>query len=209
MHSHERNYIAYLEIDRLIPGLASKIAKLDADEKADYFTLVRDASTQSLVLINKQLQKGANDARSDDFRRVSALVGAWINEDRDKPELDAFNYLPYIRAIDERTGESREVKQYPPPLTKSRNIRGVEHDFTGALLTSIATKWNDQECVICRCLLICLTLSFASTRAKVRGGTVHLGGNYFLRIFYHDFQGDPKNVQEGFCRSRYLVKVCG
>ncbi|KAJ6602964.1 hypothetical protein B0H10DRAFT_2230066 [Mycena sp. CBHHK59/15] len=100
---HERNYQAYLEIDRLIPGLAGKIAKMDADEKADHFTL---------------LQKGANDARSDDFRRISSLVGTWINEDRDKPELDAFNYLPSIVVTNDQTGEptGKEVKQYPPLL---------------------------------------------------------------------------------------------
>ncbi|KAJ6615970.1 hypothetical protein B0H10DRAFT_1949449 [Mycena sp. CBHHK59/15] len=40
----------------------------------------------------------------------------------------------------------------------------------------------------------------------VRGALGNLGGDYFLRIFYRDFQGDPKHVLEGYCQSRYLVK---
>ncbi|KAJ6628062.1 hypothetical protein B0H10DRAFT_1940619 [Mycena sp. CBHHK59/15] len=55
--------------------------------------------------------------------------------------------------------------------------------------------------VICRCLLIPALPSLL-----LRGALGNLGGDYFLRIFYRDFQGDPKHVQEGYCQSRYLVK---
>ena len=103
------------------------------------------------ILTPRQLQKGANDARSDDFRRISALVGTWVNDDRDKPELDVFNHTPSITVIDKETGEPKTVKQSAPPLSKIRLTRGVEHDITGGLLTSTSTDWKDPEYVVCQC----------------------------------------------------------
>ncbi|KAF7366086.1 hypothetical protein MVEN_00484900 [Mycena venus] len=171
---HERNYQAYIEIDRLIPGLAGKIAKMTLDERADHFTL---------------LQKGANDARSDDFRRVSAGLSTMINHDRDKPELLIFDHGPFITVTDQTTGDIRSVKQRAPLLGRNRNTRGVGNDVTGALLTSTAMDWNNPD-----------------TRAKVRGAQVDIGADFFMRIFYRDFHGDPKEVQEGFTQSAYMVK---
>ncbi|KAF7362263.1 hypothetical protein MVEN_00572700 [Mycena venus] len=171
---HERNYQAYIEIDRLIPGLAGKIAKMTLDERADHFTLI---------------QKGANDARSDDFRRVSAGLATMINHDRDKPELLVFDHGPIIAVTDEKTGETRSVKQRAPLLSRNRNTRGVGNDVTGALLTPTAMDWNNAE-----------------TRAKVRGAKADIGASFFMRVFYRGFHGDPKNVQEGFTQSAYMVK---
>ncbi|KAJ7141982.1 hypothetical protein C8R46DRAFT_1200519 [Mycena filopes] len=175
-HDHERNYRAYVVIDRLIPGLAAKIASLEPTEKAGYFTLV---------------QKGANDARSDDFKRISGLLGNWINADMHKAKLAVFDHTPSKTVINEKTGETEEVRGRAPALTSKRETRGVEHDVVGGLLTSTATDWND-----------------ASQRAAARtGGLVHLNGNYFLRLFYDGFQGDPKNPETGFMKSEYLVRA--
>ncbi|KAJ7700983.1 hypothetical protein B0H16DRAFT_1748858 [Mycena metata] len=125
-----------------------------------------------------QLQKGANDARSDDFKRVSVFIPEWINKDLNKidSELAVFDHTPSITVINETTGQ---------------DTRGVEHNVIGGLLTSTATDWND-----------------AKQRAAARsGGRVHLAGSYFLRIFYDRFQGDPKNAETGFMKSSYLVKA--
>ncbi|KAJ7137263.1 hypothetical protein C8R46DRAFT_1361864 [Mycena filopes] len=172
---HERNYSAYVVIDALIPGLAEKIASLQPTEKAGYFTLI---------------QKGANDARSDDFKRISGLIGGWINADMHKPELAVFDHTPSKTVLNEKTGEPEEVRGRAPSLTSKRDTRGVEHDVVGGLLTSTATDWND-----------------AFQRAAARtGGLVHLNGDYFIRLFYHGYQGDPKNPETGFMKSQYLVQ---
>ncbi|KAJ6602965.1 hypothetical protein B0H10DRAFT_2440659 [Mycena sp. CBHHK59/15] len=67
-----------------------------------------------------------------------------------------------------------------------------------------------REWVVRKDASVAFTNAYATirvcTRAKVRGALGNLGGDYFLRIFYRDFQGDPKHVQEGYCQSRYLVK---
>ncbi|KAJ7185364.1 hypothetical protein C8R46DRAFT_1342648 [Mycena filopes] len=173
--SHERNYSAYVIIDALIPGLAEKIASLEPTEKAGYFTLI---------------QKGANDGRSDDFKRISSLIGGWINADMDKPELAVLDHTPSKMVLNEKTGETEEVRGRAPALTSRRDTRGVEHDVVGGLLTSTATDWND-----------------ASQRAAARtGGLAHLNGDYYFRIFYHGYQGDPRNPETGFMKSRYLVQ---
>ncbi|KAF7363033.1 hypothetical protein MVEN_00655100 [Mycena venus] len=165
---------AYVVIDRLIPGLAAKVAALELTDKADYFS---------------RLQKGANDARSDDFRRISGSVGDWINEDFDKPEIRVFDHTPSITVTNEETGQLEVIKRRAPRLTSDRSTRGVENDITGGLLTASSTKWNDPV-----------------FRAKQRGALIDLGGNYFLRIFYRDFTGDPENLEKGYLQSRYLVK---
>ncbi|KAJ7753951.1 hypothetical protein DFH07DRAFT_915367 [Mycena maculata] len=142
--NHERNYEAYRIIDRLIPGLTTKIAGMSISEKNDYFVLI---------------QKGANDARSDDFKRVTWSMGTWINQDRDRPDL------------------------------KDRSTRGVEHDITGGLLTSIKSDWNDPK-----------------VRDAFRS-SIDLSHNYFFRVFYDGFKaGHPQNVEPGYLKSRYLVK---
>ncbi|KAK7028590.1 hypothetical protein R3P38DRAFT_2937333 [Favolaschia claudopus] len=173
--SNERNFQAYREIERLIPGFSARIAGMDADTRADFFTL---------------FQKGANDARSDDFNRVSGLLGTWINEDRHKPELKVFDRTPSMMVTDERTGEQRLMEQSAPLLGKNRATRGLPHDIAGALLTSISLDWNDF-----------------GTRTKIRNGQEDLNVDYYARVFYDGFNGDPQNLETGFCRSRYLLNA--
>ncbi|KAJ7894120.1 hypothetical protein B0H13DRAFT_1719353 [Mycena leptocephala] len=144
-----------------MPGLINTLAKLSRSQKADYFTLVSVASPRFHTLTQKQVQKGANDARSDDFRRVTRCMAQWINEDSssDKPDLKV-----------------------------NRSNRGADHDITGGLLTSTKTDWNNPR-----------------TCDDIRSSTT-VGSNYFFRVFYEGFQGDPKKVVPGFLKSRYVVK---
>ncbi|KAJ7762374.1 hypothetical protein DFH07DRAFT_1059578 [Mycena maculata] len=173
--NHERNYEAYRIIDRLIPGLTTKIAGMSISEKNDYFVLI---------------QKGANDARSDDFKRVTWSMGTWINQDRDRPDLKVFDHTPSTIVVNEETGE-REVVRHRAPLlnAEDRSTRGVEHDITGGLLTSIKSDWNDPK-----------------VRDAFRS-SIDLSHNYFFRVFYDGFKaGHPQNVEPGYLKSRYLVK---
>ncbi|KAJ6582262.1 hypothetical protein B0H19DRAFT_1252372 [Mycena capillaripes] len=124
----ERNYEAYVIIDRLIPGLTDRITKMSISEKMDYFVLI---------------QKGANDARSDDFGRVTWCMGTWINNDLDKPDIKVFDHTPPITVVNEETGETDVARQRAPHLDTDRRTRGVEHDITGALLTSVSEDWKD------------------------------------------------------------------
>ncbi|KAJ6576089.1 hypothetical protein DFH09DRAFT_1361694 [Mycena vulgaris] len=154
----ERNYEAYVQINRLIPNLTRKIAEMELTDTADYFTLI---------------QKGANDARSEDLRRVTAFIGNSINQDRNRPELAVFDHTPSIEGVDHK-GQPVVIKQKAPFLHASdRSTRGLPHDLV---------------------------------REDLRSGAVDLGANYFFRVLYDRFHGDPNQVEVGYLRSRYLVK---
>ncbi|KAJ6467670.1 hypothetical protein C8R47DRAFT_1325945 [Mycena vitilis] len=117
---HERNYEAYVIVDRLIPGLTAQIAGLSIPEKVDYFVLI---------------QKGANDARSDDFSRPAVISSLEITAER-------FDHSPSVMVMNEKTGRE-ELVQQRAPLLDDRSTRGVEHDITGALLT-VRTAFRDK-----------------------------------------------------------------
>ncbi|KAJ6605529.1 hypothetical protein DFH09DRAFT_1353912 [Mycena vulgaris] len=169
----ERNYEAYVQINRLIPNLTRKIAEMELTDTADYFTLI---------------QKGANDARSEDLRRVTAFIGNAINQDRDRPELAVFDHTPSIEGFDDK-GQFVVIKQQAPFLHASdRSTRGLPHDLCGGLSTTTDKDWENSK------------------RVDLRSGAVDLGANYFLRIFYDRFHGDPNQVEVGYLKSRYLVK---
>ncbi|KAJ7694951.1 hypothetical protein B0H16DRAFT_1485483 [Mycena metata] len=63
-----------------------------------------DANSES------QLQKGANDARSDDFRRVSGLIPEWVNKDMNTADSDlaVFGHTPSITVMNEKTGQPHQ-----------------------------------------------------------------------------------------------------
>jgi hypothetical protein len=65
-----------------------------------------------------QLQKGANDARSDDVRRVKEEVAHWINQ---------------------------TLSPTTPLSVKQRDDRGLQNDITGRLLCPIELSWDDDE----------------------------------------------------------------
>ncbi len=68
-----------------------------------------------------QLQKGANDGRSDDIRRVKEEVTIWVNQ---------------------------TCSPSAPLNPKNRDHRGFQNDFTGRLLCPIEYSWDDLEYVI-------------------------------------------------------------
>ncbi|KAJ7736236.1 hypothetical protein DFH07DRAFT_966958 [Mycena maculata] len=148
-------------------------SKWNKDAEIDYFTLT---------------QKGANDARSDDLKGVTSVIGNTLNKDREKPHLAALDHTPST-VMTTATGEVVLVRGVAPLLhPSSRNTRGVEHDIIGGLLTSIVEDWNDPK-------------------RRVQTTNNAIAKNYFLRVFYEKFKGDPKQVEVGFLKSRYLVKV--
>ncbi|KAJ7481276.1 hypothetical protein B0H11DRAFT_2232765 [Mycena galericulata] len=207
LYSAELNLGAALEIKRLVPNLKQVVAKYK--EKDDLSPLVHYFTA---------LQKGANDARSDDFKRVTIAIGNLINQDRDRPELLVFDHTPSIKETrQQEDGTEVEVliKQKAPILNpSSRSTRGIEHDITGGLLSTIDLDWSDPKRVVfLYCLIPWLTHILPSSlvlpfrvRGGLRGHTLHLGGNYWARIFYDKFQGNNKCVEDGFLKSRYLVK---
>ena len=73
-----------------------------------------------LFICSLQLQKGANDARSDDVRRIKEELALWLNI------ANAPN---------------------PPLNTKCRSDRGMDNDITGRLLCPIEYDWDDETSV--------------------------------------------------------------
>ena len=85
------------------------------------FSLYLQLLTRSTIGV-VQLQKGANDGRSDDIRRVkSEEVTIWVNQ----------TFSPSA-----------------PLNPKNRDHRGFQNDFTGRLLCPIEYSWDDLEYVI-------------------------------------------------------------
>ena len=68
-----------------------------------------------------QLQKGANDACSDDVRRIKEEIANWINQ----------THSPMT-----------------PLSLKQRDGRGLQSDVTGRLLCPIELPWDDNEYII-------------------------------------------------------------
>ncbi|KAF9043142.1 hypothetical protein BJ165DRAFT_1405518 [Panaeolus papilionaceus] len=77
-----------------------------------------NADVEDLDKLVSQLQKGANDARSDDLRRIKEELGCWLNAE----------YSPSVAFS-----------------TKSRANRGLHNDITGRLLCPIEYDWQDEE----------------------------------------------------------------
>ena len=76
----------------------------------------------SLLLFDSpQLQKGANDARSDDVRRAKEEIANWINQ---------------------------TLSPTAPLSVKQRDDRGLQNDITGRLLCPIEFSWDDIEYAI-------------------------------------------------------------
>ncbi|KAJ7028906.1 hypothetical protein C8F04DRAFT_1289336 [Mycena alexandri] len=164
----ERNLFAYQQILRLVPGLNSKLQG-DAADLIDFYA---------------QLQKGANDSRSENVGTITKSLGSWISADRDRPDIAIFDHTP---AILTQAGES--VRQYAHMLFEDRGIRGVEHDVCGGLLTCIEHDWTQED-----------------IRDSLRDSSLAINESFYCRIFYLGFQGDPDNVTKGFLQSRYMVK---
>ena len=134
-----------------------------------------------LTQYTPQLQKGANDARSDDVRRVKEEVASWINQ----------TLSPTV-----------------PLSTKQRDDRGLQNDVTGRLLCPIEFSWDDDEYATpinaCRLNAHC----FCSVRRKIQTAELDISEDYFLTCLYPKGVGNPDDVERGFLRSGLLVKVC-
>jgi hypothetical protein len=84
------------------------------------FSLYLQLLTNNIIGV-VQLQKGGNDGRSDDVRRVKEEVTIWVNQ----------------------------ACSPPVPLNpKNHDNRGFQNDFTSRLLCPIEYSWDDLEYVI-------------------------------------------------------------
>ena len=120
---------------RLIPELKSLLEdpEADGDDLEKFVALVCIYFIVSFTIYSpSKLQKGANDARSDDIRRVKEELGGWLNLD----------FSPVV-----------------PFTTKSRSDRGLQNDTTGRLLCPIEHNWDDERQVANSNYLFYLTLS--------------------------------------------------
>ncbi|KAF8179434.1 hypothetical protein BJ912DRAFT_855623 [Pholiota molesta] len=86
----------------------------------DVKTMIEDPhiSTNEFTVFLVQAQKGANDARSDDVRRIKEEVALWLN----------FEYAPA-----------------PPMLVKSRSDRGLQSEVAGRLLCPVEYDWDNER----------------------------------------------------------------
>ncbi len=90
-----------------------------------------------------------------------------------------------------------------------RSGRGIRHDVTGKLLCPIKYDWDDDEWFM---LFFWLTVdqnAFWSVREKLRDFSPEYNytGDFLLRCFYTNFEGDVRQPEKGFLKSLLLVKV--
>ncbi|KAJ7661179.1 hypothetical protein B0H17DRAFT_1212296 [Mycena rosella] len=166
------------ELEWLEEKCRAPIAKMDPADAAGYFTLI---------------QKGVNDACSEDLRRVTRGIANRINAGIDKCELAVFDHTLSITTTNE-DGKRVILQQRAPTLHPSdRSTRGSPHNICGSLLSTTDTNWNDARHVVCL------------VSEQIWSGAIPLGANYFAHVFYEGIQGDPHNVEKGFLQSRYLT----
>jgi hypothetical protein len=125
LNSSNRTYKAYVLLLQLVPQLKEMLEDSSVDTVAfnHFIAQVRchlDIRV-SLSLNTSKLQKGANDARSDDVRRVKEEVANWINQ---------------------------SLSPTTPFSLKHRDDRGLQNDITGRLLCPIELSWDDDEYAI-------------------------------------------------------------
>ncbi|KAF7305333.1 Alpha-type protein kinase domain-containing protein [Mycena chlorophos] len=140
------------------------------------------------------LQRGANDARSEDLRRVTRRVATYLNSDAGRRATRKFDFTP--NTVEKRVGEDgveREVEVLGQAVIlnpETRSGRGFAHDITGALLCSTKYEWEE-----------------ASVRKQLRENKLSVAPNFYIRALYVDYSGDPRKIEKGFLRSKLLVKV--
>ncbi|KAF7364203.1 hypothetical protein MSAN_01079600 [Mycena sanguinolenta] len=141
------------------------------------------ANADDLLHFYNAIQKSANDARSECLSRITRGLGSWINADKDSPDIAVFDHTAAVVDAD-----GKKYRMYAPGLSETRVNRGPDHDICGGLLTSLDQDWDD-----------------ADVRTAIRNSG-HLSTSFFCRIFYLNFRGDPSEYDDGFLKSRYLVK---
>ncbi|KAF9047615.1 hypothetical protein BJ165DRAFT_1403296 [Panaeolus papilionaceus] len=112
----DRLYWGYNLILEVVPSLRSFLDDDQADVE-DLDKLLTQVSPPSSSEYTKMLQKGANDARSDDLRRIKEELASWLNED-------------FTTTV--------------PFSMKSRANRGLHNNITSQLLCPIEYNWQDE-----------------------------------------------------------------
>ncbi|KAF7329642.1 Alpha beta-hydrolase [Mycena kentingensis (nom. inval.)] len=172
----ERNYEANLLLHQKLPDLSRKRAQLNGDELNAWL---------------HQVQKGANTALSEDFKKMTELVGKLVNRDieRNARDICALDHSPAETLIDEN-GQEVRVKARPKGIDEDTRVgRGTNNDITGGLLAPIGLDWKDPR-----------------VRQDIREKKIDLADNYYASVFYAGFKGSMNDVEAGFLRSRYLLE---
>ena len=122
-NSSERTFKSYTLLLWLVPHLKDMLndSTVDNDTFDSFLSQVPYLSLSYVSVSHTpslQLQKGANDARSDDVRRIKEELANWINQ----------TFSPTT-----------------PLGLKQRDDRGLQNDVTGRLLCPIEHSWDDDE----------------------------------------------------------------
>ncbi|KAF9793110.1 hypothetical protein BJ322DRAFT_1016714 [Thelephora terrestris] len=103
----DRNFKSFNELAKLVPGLLELISE-------------EGPTGPKARTVYRELQEGANSARSCDTHRIKCLVADWLNSQESNPPT--------------------------PPLTRTKcDDRGIQNDTTGRLLCSISLDWDDEQ----------------------------------------------------------------
>jgi hypothetical protein len=123
LDSSNRIYKGYTLLLQLLPRLKEMLEDpaVDTDTFNHFIAQVRYFYVSLLLLKSPQLQKGANDARSDDVRHAKEEIANWINQ---------------------------TLSPTAPLSLKQRDDRGLQNDITGRLLCPIELRWDDIEYTI-------------------------------------------------------------
>ena len=119
-NSSNRIYKGYTLLLQLVPRLKEMLGDpaVNTDTFNHFIAQVRYFYVSLLLFNSPQLQKGANDARSDDVRRAKEEIANWINQTLSPTAL-------------------LSVKQC--------DDCGLQNDITGRLLCPIELSWDDIE----------------------------------------------------------------
>ena len=154
---------------------------VDTDTFNHFIAQVRYVYVSLLLFNSLQLQKGANDARSDDVRRAKEEIANWINQ---------------------------TLSPTTPLSVKQRDDRGLQNEITGRLLCPIELSWDDIEYTTLRVIVSAFDIFFCSVRRKIQTAELDISEDYFLTCLYPKGYGNPDDVEHGFLRSGLLLKVC-
>ena len=154
-----------------------------------------------LIDVLQQLQKGANEARSDDVRRIKEAVVKWLST-TPLSDADAQTIMSDADKL-QRAALLIGIDQAHRTMS-----RGFNNDVTGLLLCPIDYDWSLARCVV-QPFRYMICSHFFSVRKGIKDGDPEfsLANNFYLRALYKNATGDPDDVQKGFLRSQLLVQV--
>lgn len=114
-----------MDLLMMVPGLEERLMEADQDEIMRISEHVLFPCSYTVLycwsLTLRQLQKGANSARSDDTKSLKGPILDWI------------------------TPEGQSL--LPPLLRNVKMDRGFHHERTGELLCPAGMNWADDLCV--------------------------------------------------------------